>query len=145
MRSPAAERSLRRLVARLATAEPDDVAQVLDALAPAQRSEVRALLDAYAAPTAAAFEAPPAPPDPPPPPRDTSHLAGLSPWLAARAQAAEDAGADGPGRMTPAARQALAEVVKSLPQETGAASGAAAPSRRPGFGLFRRRGASSWA
>jgi len=134
MRSPAAERNLRRLVAKLATAEPDDVDMVLESLDPAQRREVRALLDAYA-PAQLQIAPPPAlqPPAPAPVAADISHLAGLSPWLAERA-----AGVGGAFRMTPAALAALAHAAKALPADQGLAMDAAAPERQRGVNPFRR-------
>ena len=145
MRSPAAERSLRRLVARLAAAEPDDVQQVLDALEPAQQAEVRGLLEAYAAPASAALAPSPSPaatPEPRPV-ADVSHLVGLSTWLAQRA-AADGVDVGEAGRMTPGARAALAQAARSLPPEPTLAVEAAAP-RRHGFNPFRRLGSKSWA
>lgn len=144
MRSPAAERSLRRLVAQLAAAEPEDVQQVLEALDFAQQAEVRALLDAYDAPALSATvpapqPSPPAPP--PPPPADVSHLTGLSPWLAERVAAAD--GGETAARMTPAALSALAHAARSLPAEAGLAL-ETAPARRWSLNPFRRRGAASW-
>jgi len=146
MRSPAAERSLRRLVARLAAAEPDDVQQVLDALEPAQQAEVRALLEAYvASPAPDIGPAPsPAPAPEPAPVADVSHLAGLSPWLAGRVAAADGVDVGEAGRMTPGARAALAQAARSLPPEPTFALEAATPRRR-GLNLFRRPGTTSWA
>jgi hypothetical protein len=146
MRSPAAERSLRRLVAQLATAEPEDVQQVLEALDFAQQSEVRALLDAYDAPAVVAMAPAPKPPPPPPPvpvpvPVDTSHLAGLSSWLAERVAAAD--GGDSSARMTPGAMSALAHAARSIPADAGL-SLEAAPARRRSFNPVRRPGAASW-
>lgn len=141
MRSPAAERSLRRLLAQLAAAEPEDVQQVLEALDFAQQAEVRALLDAYDAPAVAAAPAPQPPAPPPPPPADISHLAGLSSWLAERVAAAD--GGDTAARMTPAALAALAHAARSLPAEAGLAP-AVAPARRWSLNPFRRPGAASW-
>lgn len=151
MRPPAAERSLRHLVSRLAGAQPEDVAHVLEALDPIQQDEVRALLKAYGAtvlpaapprhePSAAIDAAPPVPPPAP----EVLPVAGLSAWLAQRVAAAEGAEGGDPGRMTPAARTALAQVARVLPAP--AAPGPdAAPPRRRGLNFFRRAGASRWA
>jgi hypothetical protein len=144
MRSPAAERSLRRLVTRLAAAEPDDVQQVLDALEPAQQAEVRALLDAYDAPTVATQPAPPPAPAEPAPVRDTSHLAGLSAWLAQRVAAADEPGTAAAGRMTSGALTALAQAARALPPETTFVLEAPAAPRRS-FNPFRRRESKPWA
>jgi hypothetical protein len=143
MRSPADERTLRRLVTRLAAAAPDDVGLILDALDPAQRDTVEGLLAAYGQP---AFEtaAPRAadPPAPPPPP-DLSHLQGLSPWLAERVAAAAPGAPRGEGRafrMTPAALAALAASAHALPPESPEPLEMPPPRPRRGglFGLGRR-------
>lgn len=131
MRSPAAERNLRRLVAKLATAEPDDVDLVLESLDPAQRREVRALLDAYA--PQLLHIAPPEAPAPEPLAVDTSHLSGLSPWLAERV-----AGASGAFRMTPGALAALAQAAKALPADRSLAMDPTAAERRRSVNPFRR-------
>lgn len=159
MRPPAAERSLRHLVSRLASAQPEDVAHVLEALDPVQQDEVRALLEAYgatvlpaapprrepSAPIDASTPVPPPTPLPTPPPApEVLPVAGLSAWLAQRVAAAEGAEGGDPGRMTPAARTALAQVARALPAP--AAPGPdAAPPRRRGLNFFRRAGASRWA
>lgn len=155
MRSPAAERSLRHLVSRLAGAQPEDVAHVLEALDPVQQDEVRALLEAYGAtvlpaapprhePSAAIDAAPPVPPPTPPPAPEVLPVAGLSTWLAQRVAAAEGVECGDPGRMTPAARTALAQVARALPVPAAPGPDAGAPRRR-GLNLFRRAGASRWA
>jgi hypothetical protein len=155
MRPPAAERSLRHLVSRLAGAQPEDVAQVLEALDPVQQDEVRALLEAYgatlspAAPPRREASAPiddsPQVPSPTPPPApEVLPVAGLSSWLAQRVAAAEGGAGGDPGRMTPAARSALAEVARALPVPAAPGPDAGAPRRR-GLNPFRRAGASRWA
>jgi hypothetical protein len=124
------DRGLRRLVAELATAAPEDLDSILEGLEAPQRRTVTGLLAAYAG-AAEAPEKPRAPPQPaatPPPPR----TAGLSPWLALRlrqgpraAAAADPAGTwlgasaarRAPGRIvarTPAALRALRACAASL-------------------------------
>jgi hypothetical protein len=149
MRSPVAERALRRLVARLAAAAPEDVDLVLEALDPDQRDEVRALLDAYGEPTAEAVEPPhvevptvqPATPEP-----DALLLEGLSPWVAERVASALG-GANGAagGRMTPAALDALAEAAGALPPDASPALEMATPERRRRTGPLAWMGRLLWA
>ncbi|MFI4973095.1 MAG: hypothetical protein ACHP84_00990 [Caulobacterales bacterium] len=69
---------MRRLVAELATARPDDVDAVLGALETAQRRRVEGLLAEYVGEVAAGGATATAIADPRP------QIAGLSPWLAAR-------------------------------------------------------------
>ena len=105
---------LRRLVARLAAATPEDVEAILGALEPEQRRSVVSLLEAYAG-----GEAPkPKPRRPRPPPAEgPPRIPGLSPWLAVRLRQGQGDSPKGPRRvlgnpgalaaMTPAALQAL--------------------------------------
>jgi hypothetical protein len=117
MSSASSERALRRLVAELAEAAPEDVEAVLEGLQPDQRAQVRSLLMSYSG-------EPPA--DQPAPARrkvETEDLR-LSPWLRARLRAS-DAGEG--FAMTTAAGQALRHAASLLPEErrTAAASYAA--------------------
>jgi hypothetical protein len=126
MRSPGAERALRRLVARLATAAPSDIDLVLDTLEPQHRDEVRALL-AVVDPSRLTesprledrrpAEVAPAPAPGPEPEPDVSHLIGLSPWLSGQVLAAADPETRADARMTRLACAALAEVARRLPPE----------------------------
>ena len=126
-RSP--DRSLRRLVAELATVAPEDIETVLDDLDPPQRRQFQALMAEYlgqpvAAPLAPEV-APVAGPSAPP---------GLSPWLAARIDEPESFA------MAPAARTALRACAASLEPEEAPGS----PPREPVNWLDRllRRGAA---
>lgn len=115
MPSPASDRNLRRVVAKLAAADPEDVDLVLEALDDDQRREVRQLLDAYGAGPLALTSTASAPQAIAPSPEaapDLSHLAGLSPWLAERMTGK---GSAWDGRMTAAARAALTDATRAMP------------------------------
>lgn len=85
MPPPTPDRRLRRLVADLAVAPPEDIEQILADLDEGQRARVRALLADYlGAPTPTSASAVAAIPAPPAPPVGVASLAGLSPWLGAR-------------------------------------------------------------
>ena len=103
------DRALRRAVAKLAQAHPEDVGLVLGALEPDRRIQVEALLEAYRAPVVLAVDSPAAKPEPA---RDLS--AGCGSWLAERiSQAAAGAGViDG---LTAALRDALMTAAADVP------------------------------
>jgi hypothetical protein len=111
---PAPDRVLRRLVADLAQAAPDDVQGVLDHLDATHRDEIRALLAAYDGEPAEAKQAPRA---------EATALVGLSPWLEARARSAGD---DPAFAMTPAASAALRACIPGLGE-----AARATPSSQP--------------
>lgn len=113
MRSPAVDRALRRLVAEIAHVRPDDLHSILDSLDAGQRRTVEGLLERYRGETIA---------EPAPLP---GALAGLSPWLSSRLEAANGAGAG--HAMTPIALEALRSAA-NLPQAKSSAK--AAPGRR---------------
>ncbi len=82
----ASDRSLRRLVAELATASPDDVEGVLDQLTEAHRQTVRGMIATYLG------EADDGPQlsEPSVPPTEIPRLDGLSRWLQARIRTGPD-------------------------------------------------------
>ena len=99
MRLPSSERSLRRLVAQLAAAAPDDIEAVLAELDDDQRARIHELLKSY--------EGQGASPASPRPSTTTLSTEGLSGWLALRVR---DLGSASHGGLTAAAAQALREV-----------------------------------
>jgi len=121
---PASERQLRRVVAELAGATPEDIQAVLSGLEESQRERVEALLAVFNEETGA-------PPSPAAPEADATTLARLSPWLRARLARGEmpamrsgEAGQvwrshDLGFNMTPAALEALVGAADHL-RETGA-------------------------
>ncbi len=81
----APDRELRRLIANLASARPEDVTAVLDGLPPAARERARALLAEYLGePLPAQRLIAPEPAPQRPLPSKPIKLEGLSEWLAAR-------------------------------------------------------------
>lgn len=145
MPRPSAERALRRLVASLATAEPEYIDAVLDQLTPTQRARTQTLLQNYLDGTRAH---PTLPSDARGP--ELASTPGLSPWLAMRL--GEDprperfslgrprsSGVSQIGRtdfsMTPAAVEALRSCVGELRIDTNTD-----PGEPVGwFGQLRRR------
>ena len=140
MRPPEAERTLRRLVARLAAADVEDVDLVLDGLEPAQRDEVRDLLAQYGAKSVDFAPVPPPQPVPEPPPQIATGptFVGFSPWVTSRLTAEEAVRV----RMTPAALAALRRAALSMGDpapETSFATAVGAPAPVNLFERFGRR------
>ncbi len=125
------DQSLRRLVAELATASPEDVGAVLDGLEPAHRRQVQALLADYLGEAA--------PPPVTQPPAIPIPSLGLSAWLMDRVDGAEGI------VMTPAAMETLRACAVALePQplaETPAPPPEASWLAKAGRRLFRREAA----
>lgn len=130
MPAPAPDRALRKLVAELAQATPEDVLGVLDQLPPTHRDEVSALLAAYDGAPVQAVR---------PQMVEPAVSAALSPWLAARARSA---GGDLAFSMTPAATAALRECVPAIGVPAPARTSAPTPARARGVDtlLARLRG-----
>ncbi|PVM84416.1 hypothetical protein DDF62_22025 [Caulobacter radicis] len=130
MPAPAPDRALRKLVAELAQATPEDVLGVLDQLPPAHRDEVSALLAAYDGAPAQGVR---------PQAVEPAVSAGLSPWLAARARGA---GGDLAFSMTPTATAALRECVPTPGVQPPSRASAPTPARANGVDtlLARLRG-----
>lgn len=135
MTSGSQERLLRRLVARLASADPDDIEDVLGELGETHRERVRGLLAEFLGEGAAPESVVPpgrvdgARPQQGPadgPSREPApSLLGLSPWLASRIDPQQGAGAatvDGsvvrPFTLTPATAAALREHARALQPPT---------------------------
>lgn len=122
MRPPKSEQALRRVIARLANATAQDIDDVLAALDPAQREEVRALLAAArGAPDAEVYQAPPA--APPLRPIDAGPLpTGISSWLVERLSAPLDSvsqtASAGGFLLTANAQLALRRALEVLPEPT---------------------------
>lgn len=150
---PPSDRALRRLVAEVAGAAPEDLQAILDELEPAQRERVLQLLRGYAgAPDAGAMTAGSA--------TLRRVVDGASPWLAARLEAAGAPARTAPRRpggpgspplttavvdfaMTPHALEALRRAATALPQLSDAPS---SPEHRDGLSLIgrlRKLGASA--
>lgn len=118
---PAPDRALRRLVADLAQAAPDDVQGVLDHLDATHRDQVRALLAAYDGEPVETEHAPRA---------EAAAPLGLSLWLEARARSA---GGDPAFAMTPAASAALRACIPGLGEAARATPSSQPPiSKRTG-------------
>jgi len=133
MPRPGADRALRRLIAELALRPSDDVAAVLEKLAPAERQRAERLLAEFhgRTPSAAAPAAP-----------ETAReveVGLLSPWLRARLEAKDNGGATADFKVTPRALQALRAAADSLDRRAHAVG---RPARRSGSGLFDL--ASQW-
>ncbi|WP_133244755.1 hypothetical protein [Caulobacter radicis] len=130
MPAPVSDRALRKLVAELAQAAPEDVLGVLDQLPPAHRDEVSALLAAYDGAPVQAVR---------PQIVEPAASAGLSPWLAARARSV---GGDLAFSMTPTATAALRECVPTPGVQPLARASAPTPGRANGIDtlLARLRG-----
>jgi len=92
---PAPDRALRRLVARLAEAAPEDVEAILDGLDENHRGRARTLLRDY-------LGAPPAPEGGGQSAPAVAELPGLSPWLSARLAQSAGAIAAPAGSVAPA-------------------------------------------
>jgi hypothetical protein len=119
MSVPSRDRSLRRLVAELATASSDDVEAVLDRLGPRHRETVQSLVAEMVG-----IDAPTARPSDDAAALASAHRLGLSPWLVARLNGEGSAQGAPNVAVTPAARAALRAIVSELEPAHAAAPAA---------------------
>lgn len=128
MARPAADRPLRRMVAKLARASEEDIQSVLAGLEEKQRETVEALLAAYRGQTPARTSTSPAAPA-------IDITAGLSSWLALRVQPIESDSSHPIVQMTPGAILALQDAAREHAAEGVVAS--PPPASAPFWGRFR--------